>query len=56
MLKSDKPIKLNKTEREHLRNALAWAAEAINDARYEAKFRAEHDGWGPSHAFALQVD
>lgn len=56
MLKSDKPIKLTKTEREHLRNALVWAAEAINDARYEAHFRAVHDGWGPGHALALQVD
>lgn len=56
MLKSEEPIKLNKTEREHIRNALVWAADAINDARYEAHFRAVHDGWGPGHALALQID
>jgi hypothetical protein len=56
MLKSEEPIKLNKTERERLRNALVWAADAINDARYEAHFRAVHDGWGPEHALALQID
>lgn len=56
MLKSEEPIKLNKTEREHLRNALVWAADTINDARYEAHFRAVHDGWGPEHALALQID
>lgn len=56
-LKNDEPLEFNKTEREHLCNALKWAGEEIDYCRREMGRMIEHEGYRPGDSLlAWQVD